>query len=111
MMVPAPEPTAAPNASEAELAPSAVPVPVPTATPNADAEPWPSAVPVLSGSDLLIITGRGNHIDDGVVLLWPAVLETLAQLEYTALDAAIDPNNDGCVRVTAACLAEWSGSV
>ena len=66
---------------------------------------------VLSGSDLLIITGRGNHCDDGVVLLWPAVLEMLAQPEHTALDAAIDPDNVGCVRVAAARLAEWPGSV
>ena len=63
------------------------------------------------GSDLMIITGRGNHSDDGVVLLRPAVMDMLAQPAYAALDAAIDPNNDGRVRVTAACLAEWSGSV
>ena len=63
------------------------------------------------GSDLVIITGRGNHSDDGVVLLRPAVLEMLAQPEYAALDAAIDPNNDGCVRVAAARLAEWLASM
>ena len=36
-------------------------------------------------------------------------MEMLAQLEYAALGAAIDPNNDGRVRVAAARLAEWSG--
>ena len=63
------------------------------------------------GSDLVIITGRGNHSDGGIVLLRPAVLEMLDQPEYAALEAAIAPDNDGRVRVAATRLAEWSGSM
>ena len=56
------------------------------------------------GDDLVIITGRGKHSDEGVALLRPAVLEMLAQPEYAALGAAIDPGNEGRVRVPAARL-------
>ena len=55
----------------------------------------------------MIITGRGKHSDEGVALLRPAVLEMLAQPEYAALGAAIDPGNEGCVRVSAARLVGW----
>ena len=61
-----------------------------------------------AGSDLVIITGRGKHSEDGAALLRPAVLEMLAQPEYAVLDAAIDPSNEGCVRVPAARLVCWS---
>jgi len=45
------------------------------------------------GRDLVIITGRGKN---------SAVLDMLAQPEYAEFDAAIDPDNEGRVRVSAA---------
>jgi pentatricopeptide repeat protein len=60
------------------------------------------------GRDLVIITGRGEHSEDSVALLKPAVLEMLAQPEYAGLGAAVDPDNEGRVRVPAARVVDWS---
>jgi pentatricopeptide repeat protein len=60
------------------------------------------------GNDLVIITGRGKRSVNGVLLLGPAILDMLAQPAYAVLGAAADPNNDGCVLVSAACLLEWA---